>query len=218
MCIRDRFANGEKEKIDYYMKKSFSFVFLLSFPMIFGVISISKAFTPIFFGEGYDKAAILMSIISPIILLIGVANVIGNQYLIPTKRQKEYTIAVGTGVIVNFILNYILIKLYSSVGACISTVLSQIVVDYMEFRQVRNEIDIKAIFRLSYKYLFASIIMFIACSLTKLIVSTGIMTIILQVTVGVAVYGLILILLKDECLYMFLTKLREKITNKLSRG
>lgn len=93
--MANMFANKEKEKINYYMKKSFSFVFLLSFPMIFGIISISKAFVPIFFGPGYEKTAILISIISPIILLMGIANVIGTQYLLPTKRQKEYTISVA---------------------------------------------------------------------------------------------------------------------------
>lgn len=105
--MANMFANGEKEKINYYMKKSFSFVFLLSFPMIFGIISISEAFVPIFFGAGYDKAVTLISIISPIILLMGIANVIGTQYLLPTKRQKEYTISVAARSISKFY-----IKLY----------------------------------------------------------------------------------------------------------
>lgn len=215
--MANMFANGEKDKINYYMKKSFSFVFLLSFPMIFGIISISKAFVPIFFGTGYGKAATLISIISPIILLMGVANVIGTQYLLPTKRQKEYTISVGVGVVANFVLNYILIKLYNSIGACIATVISQLIVDWMQFRYVKDEIDIKELIKLSYKYLLASIIMFVVCSLTKIIVSTGMVSIILQMAVGIAVYGIVLIILKDEYLYMFLSKMREKLVEKLAK-
>lgn len=215
--MANMFANGEKEKINYYMKKSFSFVFLLSFPMIFGIISISEAFVPIFFGAGYDKAVILISIISPIILLMGVANVIGTQYLLPTKRQKEYTISVGVGVLANFILNYILIKLYNSIGACIATVLSQLIVDWMQLRHVKDEINIKEMIQLSYKYLLAAIIMFIACNITKLIVSTGMISIILQVGIGVIVYGIVLVILKDEYLYMFLNKVREKIVGRLAK-
>ena len=214
--MANMFANGEKKQINYYMKRSFSFVFILGFPMMFGLISISKAFTPIFFGPGYEKTAILMCIISPILVLMGVSNVLGNQYLIPTQRQKEYTIAVGVGVVVNFILNYIFISLWASIGACIATVLSQIVVDYMQFRVLKNEIKIKSVVKLSYKYIFASVIMFVACSLTKLIVNTGIATIALQVVVGVLVYGFILIKLKDENLYMLLRKIYEK-TTKLAK-
>lgn len=208
--MANMFANGEKRAIDYYMKRSFSFVFMLSFPMMFGIISISKAFTPVFFGPGYEKTATLMCIISPIVLLMGVANVLGNQYLLPTKRQKEYTISVGVGVAVNFILNAILISIWNSVGACIATVLSQVAVDYMQFKQLKNEVKIKTVIKLSYKYLFASIIMFIACNLTKIIVSKGIASIALQIGVGVLVYAFILIRLKDEYLYMFLRRIYEK--------
>ena len=211
--MANMFANGEKKEINYYMKRSFCFTFMLSFPMMFGIISVSKAFTPIFFGPGYEKTAILMSIISPIVLLMGIANVLGNQYLLPTKRQKEYTISVGVGVIVNFVLNYIFITLWQSIGACIATVVSQVVVDLMQFRQLKNEISIKRVVKLSYKYLFASLIMFAACSLTKLIISTGIISIVLQVAVGVMVYGFILIRLKDEYLYMLLRKIYEKTHN-----
>ena len=210
--MANMFANGEKKLINYYIKRSFSFVFMLSIPMMFGVISVAKAFVPVFFGPGYEKVTVLMSIISPIVLLMGVSNVLGNQYLLPTKRQKEYTLAEGTGVLANFILNYILISLWSSIGACIATVLSQVIVDYMQFRVLKNEIKIKAVIKLSYKYVFASIIMFIACNLTKVIVNTGIASVILQVVVGVLVYAFILIRLKDEYLYMFLRRIYEKTT------
>ena len=213
--MANMFINGEKEKIEHYMKKSFSFVFLLSFPMIFGVISISESFVPIFFGDGYEKAAILMSIISPIILLMGISNVIGVQYLLPTKRQKEYTISVTVGLAVNFVLNYILILLYNSIGACIATVLSQIVVDWMQFRYIKDEINVKEMLKTSYKYIFASVIMFVICMFIRALLPVGLLSLVVQVIVGVAVYGIILILLKDEYLYMFLSKLREKIVERL---
>ena len=211
------FANGEKDNIKYYIKKSFSFVFLLSFPMIFGVISTAKAFVPIFFGAGYEKTAILMSLLSPIILLMGTANVIGIQYLLPTKRQKEYTISVLIGVICNFILNYILIMLYKSIGACVASVISEFIVLSVQFKYVKKEIDIKEIIKLSYKYLFASIIMFIICTIVKMFVSTGIISIVIQVVLGAITYTIILLILKDENLYMLLDKIRQKSKELFSK-
>lgn len=208
------FANKEKAKINYYIRRSFAFVFLLSFPAIFGIISISKAFVPIFFGSGFDKTVVLMNVMSPIILLMGISNVIGNQYLLPTKRQRAYTVSVVIGVIVNFILNYILIKLWASVGACIASVLSQIVVDFIQFQYIKRQINIKSIIKISYKYLFASIIMLMACSFTKLFVSVGIVSIIIQLIVGIFVYGTILIVLRDENLYMVLRKIRAKMDSR----
>ena len=91
--MANTFASGDQKKVKEYMKNSFHFVFFLSFPMMFGISTVSNAFVPIFFGDGYEKVALLIKIISPILLLMGIANVIGTQYLLPTKRQKEYTLS-----------------------------------------------------------------------------------------------------------------------------
>ncbi len=213
--MANMFANGEKEKINAYMKKSFNFVFLLSFPTILGLICVSKEFVPIFFGKGYQKASTLICIISPIILLMGLANVVGTQYLLPTKRQKEYTISVAVGIIVNFILNYILIKLYASIGACIATVLSELAVNIVQFNYVKKEINIKEMLKLSYRYIFAAVIMYAVCMLTKIFISTGMTSIVVEVIIGVIVYLGILLALKDEYLYMIINKVRSKILGRV---
>ncbi len=211
------FANGENKKINEYMTKSFNFTYLLSFPIMFGLIAISKNFVPWFFGEGYDKVVILINIITPIILLMGIANIIGTQYLLPTKRQKEYTISILAGVIVNFILNYIMIHLWNSIGACIATVLSQIVVNVLQIYYVRNEINVKDMINLSYKYLISSIIMFAFCMAVTLI-SSGMICVIIQIMLGIVVYFTMLILFKDEFIYLLIGKVKNKIVAILSKN
>lgn len=208
--MANMFANGETKKINEYMKKSFNFTYILSFPIIFGLIAISKDFVPWFFGPGYTKVIILMNIISPIILLMGIANIIGTQYLLPTKRQKEFTISVLVGIIVNFILNYIMIKAWNSIGACISTIISQLVVNIMQLYYVKNEINIKEMFKLCYKYLFAGIIMFICCMLIRLVL-TGFICFTVQIIMGICVYFGILILFKDEFVFLIINKIMGKI-------
>lgn len=208
--MANTFANGDNKQIKAYMKNSFHFVFFLSFPMLFGLISVSDAFVPIFFGAGYDKVALLIKIISPILILMGIANVLGTQYLLPTKRQKEYTISIVVGVIINFILNYIFIYKLASVGASIATVISEIIVAGIQFYVVRKEVSFLEVVKYSYKYLIASIIMFVICSLSKFIVNTGILTIVLQVSLGVITYIGILLLLKEDYIYTFISRLKEK--------
>lgn len=212
------FASGDKEKINEYMKMSFEFVFFLSFPMMFGIISIANAFVPAFFGNGYDKVVILINIMSPILVLMGVANVVGTQYLLPTKRQKEYTISVTVGVIVNFFLNYFLIKAYASVGASIATVLSQLVVDIIQLQYIKNEINIKGLLVLAWKYLLSGIVMYAFCFVAKYLaqkINSGyILEIAIQVLVGGIVYFAMLIILKDDYVYQFLSTAKAKILTK----
>lgn len=209
--MANTFATGNKKQINRYIKNSFNFVFIISFPMAFGILSVANSFVPIFFGKGYDKAADLIMIFSPMLILMGIENVIGTQYLLPTKRQKEYTISVGIGVIANLILNFVLISLWQSVGASIATVLSQLIVDGVQIYFVRKNIKWRPIIQLFVKYLFASTIMFAFCSLVKWIISVGLISLILQGVVGVVVYVSMLILLKDK----FLNKIIDTVKSKL---
>lgn len=211
--MANTFIKGDNKKLKEYMKKSFSFVFFLSIPMIFGIIVVSKDFVPIFFGEGYENVALVMNVISPILLIIGISNVIGTQYLLPTKRQKEFTISVVCGAIVNFVANMILIKNYGAVGASIATVIAEAIVTSTQIYFVRKDIDISYIFKKIKNYLIAGFIMFIVCYLIKFINLTGIVLILIQVLIGTIVYLAILILLKDE----FLNYLLEKVKNIINK-
>lgn len=206
--IANTFANGEKEKINEYMKKSFNMVFLLAFPMIFGIIAVSGAFVPIFFGDGYSKVAILMNVICPIILLIGLSNVMGTQYLLPTKRQKEYTISVIIGAITNFIINACLIWKFGAIGASIGTVVAELTVTSVQIFYTRKDFDWKEIIRMSFNYLIASLLMFVVCLIIGKNIRNNFISLVVQVVVGGIIYGVILIILKDKLVIELLNRLK----------
>ena len=208
--IANNFANGKKKKIAKYMKKSFNMVFFLSFPMIFGIISVSAIFVPKFFGEGYEKVAILMNVISPIFLFIGLSNVIGTQYLLPTKRQKEYTISVVCGAIVNFIINISLIWNYGAIGASIGTVVAEFSVTAVQVFFVRKDFKALKILNSSRNYLFASLIMFVICLVIRSIVRKPYFSMALQVAIGGIIYLAILIILEDKFVFEIIDRIRKK--------
>ena len=149
---------------------------------------------------------------------MGTTNVIGTQYLLPTKKQKEYTLSILAGVVVNFVLNIILIKLWNSIGASIATVASELVVLIVQLYMVRNELNIKDIFKGARNYLLSSLIMFAVCMLIKHFINVGIISIVVQVAIGGAVYIGMLLILKDENVFMFIDKIKEKINGILNRN
>lgn len=230
------FASGDKEKIKDYMKMSFKFVFFLAFPIMFGIISISSAFVPVFFGNGYDKVVILINIISPIILLMGMGNVLGTQYLLPTKKQKEYTISVTVGVIFNFILNYILIKKYASIGASIATVLSELIIVGIQFQYVKKDIKFSNLIALAWKYFVSAMVMFGVCFVIKFILDMNsintalinvannicmsknyfinIISIVVQIVTGAITYFVMLVVLKDDYVFKFIDKIKARFIKK----
>jgi O-antigen/teichoic acid export membrane protein len=195
--IAHTYASGNHEQLRKYMNTSLSYIMMIAFPLMFGLISVSSHFVPIFYGKGYDKVIILMSIISPIIVFIGLSNVIGTQYLLPTKQQKKYTISVTMGAIVNLILNFILIKLYKSIGASIATVIAECVVTGVQLYLVRNEIKLTEIIKLSYKYIISSIIMFIGSMIISTFIHNHFISLLVQGVSSVMIYFCLLFIMKD---------------------
>ena len=208
------FAKGDNEKLKNYMRKSFQFVLILAFPLMFGVCSVANKFVPVFYGAGYEKVVYILIVISPILLAIGLSNVIGSQYLLPTKKQKEYTTSVVIGAIVNFSLNLILINLWQSIGASIATVIAECAVTATQFYFVRKEFSIVDVIKIAKNYLIASIAMFFASVTIGSFINNNIVSIIVQAITGAATYLIILLLLKDELVFEVKSLIKNKISIK----
>ena len=204
--IAHTFAKGDMKKLKEYIDTSFKFVSFLAFPLMFGIASISSKFVPIFYGEGYEKVIILICIISPIIVAIGLSNLMGIQYLLPTKKQKEFTISVTAGAIINFIFNMIFIPLWQSIGASAATVIAECAVIAIQLYFVRKEIKTKDVIMNSKNYFIASVIMFVITMLINIFVQQPVLSITIQVVIGVIVYFAILFVLKDDLVKMGMKK------------
>lgn len=216
--IANNYIKNEKEAVRVYMEKSFNLIFLLSFPMMFGVLALSGRFVPVFFGQGYDRVIILMNIISPIFILIGLSNVIGAQYLLPTKRQKEYTISVVSGAILNFVANMCLIWKLKAVGASIGTVIAEIAVTSVQLYFVRKDFKIKDLIKMSKNYIISSVIMFGVCCVTDMIIKDNLIATVLEVLIGIITYFACLIILKEEFIGEILDKLNIQRNFKITKN
>ena len=83
-----------------------------------------------------------------------------------TKKQKQFTISVVCGAIVNALFNLILIRLFKSLGAVIAIVIAEFVVTAVQFYFIRSEFSIKNIIKLSKDYIISALAMFIITMLT----------------------------------------------------
>lgn len=213
--ISNKFSKKEYEAIEKYVYKSFNVVIMLALPLIIGLCVCIDRFVPIFFGNGYEKVSILIKIISPILLLIGLSNVIGYQYLLPMKKQKQYTISVITGAITNLLVNLLLIPRFGAVGASIGTVMAEFIVTLVMLLFVKDNFKIYMLLMYFIKYLLVALIMGIICYGLSFIPLKSIYIIILQILVGSISYFGILLLLKDSIIINIFNVIIEKmIKNK----
>lgn len=195
--IGSLFSEGDKNAVETAMYRGYRFVWFLGIPLCFGLIGISTNFVPWFYGEGYEKVISLLSILSFLILAIGINNVTGMQYLIPTKRQNTFTFTVVIGAIVNFTLNFILIRYFQSAGAAVASVAAETTIAVVQLIIVRKELDWKKILLSGWKYGIAGGIMLAAVKILAYRFSPSIIHTALLSIMGASIYAIILLVLRD---------------------
>ena len=212
--VANLFKQNEMEKVKNYLSKSFRFVFFLSFPMTFGLMAVSCNIVPWFFGSGYDKVIPNMMVIAPILVIIALSNLMGNQFLLPIGRQKEYTLSVVIGCVVNFALNLLLIPHFLSIGAAVATVIAETSVTGVQVYCTRKDFRFGKIIRDNKHYIISSLIMFIPTHFLARYLPSSIVNTFICVVVGGAIYFGLLFVMKDETLFEAVNKIKGKLVKK----
>lgn len=208
--VANLFKQNEMDKVKNYLSKSFRFVFFLSFPMMFGLIAVSSNIVPWFFGLGYEKVIPNMMVIAPILVMIALSSIMGTQYLLPTGRQKEYTLSVVTGCVVNFTLNLLLIPHFLSIGAAIATVVAETSVSGVQVYFTRKDFNFVNIIGKNKHYLVSSLVMFVPTYLLARYLSPSIINTFICVVVGGVIYFGLLFAMKDEMIFEIGGKIKAK--------
>lgn len=209
------FGKGDNLAVHNVICRGYRFVWFIGIPMCFGLIGISSNFVPWFFGPGFEKVIPLLCILSFLILSIGISNVIGVQFLIPTNRQNLLTFSVLVGAIVNFILNIILIRIYQSIGATISSIVAEAMVTLVQIYLVRKEFSLMDVFGSAWKYLISGVIMLILLIKLGNILTPTIMHTSVMIISGAIVYFALLYVFKDSFFIDNVKNITSKMMKKL---
>lgn len=186
--ISNLIANKKYEEGKQYIKKSIDFTMIFSIPIVFGIMAVATTFAPIFFGDEFKASGEILQYLSVTTIFISIANIIRTQYLIPYGKDKSYIISVVIGAIVNIIINILLIPKYNAIGAAIGTVFAEFSVMLYQILAVKNEIDIYNYLKENFKYIILGAIMFGIVILVKDFFSNNLISLFMQVIVGIITY------------------------------
>ena len=132
------------------------------------------------------------------VIAIGLSNVFGRQYLIPSNQDNKFTIAIICGAGTNLCLNIVLIRAFASYGAAIATVIAESVVTIVMLIFIKDSIHFKTVLLESWKYWISGIVMFLTCLLVQMNLTPSIIHTVFITIVGVVVYGICILLTKDD--------------------
>ena len=200
-------AEGKNDSFKSNINWAIRFLFFIGCPIMFGIAAIAQNFTPWFFGPGYEKTPYLIMIFSPIVLIIGISNVLGRQYLIPLKRDTEFTIAICIGACFNLVLNLLLIPSLMSFGAAIASITAELIVTVVMWKMTSKEINLGRLIVGSWREILSGIIMFCIVYSTQSYLQPNIVNTLILIIEGTITYFISLFLLRDRVLGLFIKKI-----------
>ena len=193
-------------------------VLCLAMPMMLGMFCIAGQFIPWYLGKEFLPTATAIRVLTPIILLNSLAGISGNQYFTATDQVSVLLKAYVTAALLNIGVNVLLIPVWGNTGAAVATVLSSLCSVLIQYRCLQKQIDLKVLWGYAIRYsagagLMAGILWILGHGMQAAAKTTAI-----QIIVGVAVYIIYLVLIKDDTIGKIWKMFRHRKTGAEGRA
>lgn len=128
-------AEGDEAAFRHWVGQSLKALFTLCFPlMALGIVG-APVWIGILAGPGYEGAVLPMRLIFVLLFVVGLAQILSVQVLMPLKRDREVLRASLLGCVLGLVLNVLWVKQWGAVGtACVLLVAETAVTVYYACR------------------------------------------------------------------------------------
>ena len=207
------FSERKNDEIKQYLIKGFKIISFIALPLSFGLFAISNSLVPWFYGDGFEKVAGLIRIFSPILFFMGISDLLGTQYLIAIKKEKELFIINCIACLINILFDFILIPFCQSYGAAFATLISEGMKATICIFFSKSQINGGNVIRSVLRYVVVSFLMLgiITCLYINVFSLSTIMNTLILIVIGAVFYFIMMFIVKDEIALIGLNIFKSKI-------
>ena len=209
------FSNEKKDDIKRLVHKSLKFIVFLAFPIAFGMAGMAYSFVPWFLGTGYEKVSVLMIIFAGWMIFKPISNCVLEQDIMASGRQKVFNIIIWVGAISNVFFNIILIPFFSSVGAAVASVFSELIIFIITIFKSSENFVFRDLVESSWNKLFSSVVMVSVMYLIGYCIEIPIFTTVLQGILGATTYIAVLLFFNDKVCKDLINMILKKCVGKV---
>ena len=186
---------GRTGEIRRHIDRSMSLILCMVTAMAFGVAAVADDFAPLFYGAEFTYSGKLMAPLAFTLIMIGFANVIRTQVVLPQKRDYIFVRSVCSGAVINLIVNALLIPPMKSMGAVVGTLCAEMTVPVVQYLLLRKELPYGRYLRYAGIYALIGAAMFLGVRGVRLILPlAGWPGLALQTITGIVIYTLLCLL------------------------
>ena len=191
-------VNGDEENYRRYLNLSLHYILMISIPCCLGLVALAPDIIAIFAGSQYAVSVLTIRLLSPIVIIVGLAYFTGLQVLYPHRQEWKYTVSVSVAAVANAIFNALMIPRLAQDGAALGTVLAECVGLILQLCFARAYLRETDLFSLNtLRYVAAGAVMYLAVRSVPYSGGNIALHCAMGVAVAVLVYGALLLLLRE---------------------
>ncbi|MBR5348044.1 MAG: polysaccharide biosynthesis C-terminal domain-containing protein [Lachnospiraceae bacterium] len=208
------FARKAYDEIRKRMEDIFRFAFFLGCPLMFGLLSVADVFIPLFFGDKYIPSIELACFLAPTVILVSCSNVLGVQYLLPSRQQGAFTLSLVLGIIVNIVGNALLVPHYQALGTVYATVAAEFTVTLTQSIVVRKQLPLRKMYLSGAVYLVSGAAMAAITYAVGSFIPGRALSFVIRVAIAVTTYTIAMILVRDPMFTRMIGIFKTKVLRK----
>ncbi|WP_291258999.1 oligosaccharide flippase family protein [Fusobacterium sp.] len=204
-------GQNQKDEYENLFNRIFPYIYLLLFPMGIGIIILSKEICIFFGGKAYLPAQAVVIVFGIRMIIVTVESLLSNHVIFLNQKEKVMAVILGICGVFNLLLKIGLIyfDIFTASTAIFTTMLAEILIITLDYWYIKKYLKLKLeIFKLkNLKYLLISLIFFpIKYFFSDLNFNIMINSILIFIMCSSA-YFILLLLIKDRCLFELLEKI-----------
>lgn len=211
-----------RKKIKEYkdiLTKLTNVLVLFALPASTGLFMLAREVVLLISGQKYLRSISSLQILCFAYIFSILAWILSDCVLIPAKREKCVLKSMSTSAIINILLNVILIPYWNENAAAFSTIIAEMCMFIINYHFARDLISDVFTSKKLLKTFLSSILgcvgIIFVCLLCKGYIHSLILITIFSIVFSSIIYGLILVLLKNEFAISILERLKEVVKDKL---
>lgn len=201
-------ADNKEMEFKALIQKSYDFTIAIALPLTIWMLFSAPYIIYLLCGVEFYHSILTSQIIAPVILLVGISNVMGIQVLYPKGKIQIVIRCCLIGAITDLILSLILIPFFSYNGVAIAYLCAEITTTLSMYILGKKDLPITYWKKNHLLYALGAVLMAIILLLISNIKASTITIFIIQGTVGFLSYFLFLFFMKEEFILYLISKLK----------
>ena len=136
-------SSGEMERFKSYFHTAVDVLFSFSFPVMAWMMILATDIVRVIAGPEFNGAVIPMTIIAPLVFIIGYEQILVLQTLMPLGKDKILLRNSTIGATAGILLNIVLVPLFAAIGSAMVWIVTECLILVLSQIAVRKEIGIR---------------------------------------------------------------------------